>query len=216
MAPLDTVIFDVEGVVVDSEKLWDLAQHDFLARRGIPYDRAAIKHLLAGTAAEEGMRTLQRVLDLPGDPRELAAERKMLVRSRFADADYVPGFREFFDAIAGEYKTCVATAMDPELFQVVDDRLGLSELFAGKVFTLNDVSGRGKPAPDLFLHAAAQLRSSPRSCVVIEDAPSGVEAAQRAGMRCIGLTTTFEPDLLAGADLVVPSFAEIDLGRLGD
>jgi beta-phosphoglucomutase-like phosphatase (HAD superfamily) len=216
LAHVDTVIFDAEGVVVDTEKLWDLAQRDFLARRGLDYDRARIKPLLAGRASEEGMRELQRVLDLPGDPRELAAERLELLRSHLADVDYVPGFREFFAAIAPWFKTGLATAMEPELFELVDRRLELSELFRGHVYTLDNVAGRGKPAPDLFLHAASMLDSEPGSCVVIEDAPSGIAAARAAGMRCIGLATTFERELLAEADLVVESFAELDPARLDD
>jgi len=73
---------------------------------------------------------------------------------------------------------------------------------------------RGKPAPDLFLYAAEQLHSSPQRCIVIEDSPNGIEAANRAGIFCIGIATTFAPSRLTKANRVVSSFEEIDLSQL--
>lgn len=211
---VDTLIFDAEGVVVDTEPLWDAAQREFLERRGRVYERDQVKHLLAGRSSVDGMRILQQTLDLPGDPEELAAERMRIARAHFDAVDYVAGFRPFFARVSHDFKTALATAMDPELLQLVDARLGFTGLFGGRVTTVADVGGRGKPAPALFLHAAESVASRARGCVVLEDAPNGVEAARAAGMRCIALTTTFTAPLLADADLVVSSFDEIDIERL--
>jgi beta-phosphoglucomutase len=76
---------------------------------------------------------------------------------------------------------------------------------------LIDVEQRSKPNPDLFLHAAGRLEARPENCVVIEDAPHGVEAARRAGMKCIALTTTYDRRKLSQADIVVDTFDQIDL-----
>jgi beta-phosphoglucomutase-like phosphatase (HAD superfamily) len=213
---VDTLIFDAEGVVVDTEPLWDTAQREFLERHGRVYERDEVKHLLAGRSSVEGMRVLQQALDLRGAPEELAAERMNIAREHFDQVDYVTGFRPFFASVADSFKTALATAMDPELLQLVDARLRFTSLFGGRVTTLRDVDGRGKPAPELFLHAAASVGSDARSCVVLEDAPNGVEAARAAGMRCIALTTTFDAPLLGEADLVVSSYDEIDLDGLHD
>ena len=137
-----------------------------------------------------------------------------IAREHFEEVDYVTGFRSFFAEVSGGFKTVLATAMDPELLQLVDARLRFTSLFGGRVTTLAHVDGRGKPAPALFLHAAASVGSGAHSCVVLEDAPNGVEAARAAGMRCIALTTTFAAPLLAGADLVVSSYDEIDVDEL--
>ena len=213
---VDTLIFDAEGVVVDTEPLWDTTQREFLERHGRVYERDEVKHLLAGRSSVDGMSILQQALDLPGDPEELAAERMRIAREHFHEVDYVMGFQPFFARVSDDFKTVLATAMDPELLQLVDARLGFTSLFGGRVTTVADVDGRGKPAPALFLHAAESVGSTARSCVVLEDAPNGVEAARAANMRCIALTTTFAAPLLADADLVVSSFDEIDVEGLHD
>jgi beta-phosphoglucomutase len=212
---IDTIIFDAEGVVIDTEPIWDRGQEEFLRRRGCAYDRASTKHLLTGRSLAEGVRILQEQYDFPGDPALLAEERAEIVRDLFGrGVPFVPGFREFFERSRYTYGTCMATAMVPDLLDAVDQGVGLSRLFGGRLFTIADVRYRSKPEPDLFLHAARQLGSEPAACVVIEDAPKGVEAAKRAGMKCIALTTTFVREKLTAADQVVDCYAEIDLEAL--
>ncbi len=97
------------------------------------------------------------------------------------------------------------------LLELVDHRLSLSALFENRIYTLVDVGYRSKPNPDIFLYAAQQLRSFPENCVVIEDAPHGIDAARRAGMRCIAISTTYDCEKLQNADVVVNSYSEIDL-----
>jgi len=97
--------------------------------------------------------------------------------------------------------------------EIADQRLRLSELFNGNVFSVAEIGYVSKPNPDIFLYAARKLNSQPEHCLVIEDSPHGIEAAKRAGMRCIALTTTYTRDKLAQADLVVDSYSQIDLGR---
>jgi HAD superfamily hydrolase (TIGR01549 family) len=209
---IDTIIFDGEGVVVDTEIIWDRGQVEFLRRHGQVYDRDRIKPLITGRSVAEGVRIMQREYGFSGDVESQARERVEIVRQLFRDeTGFITGFTEFFARIRGRYKTCIATAMDPELLQLVDQRLGLSALFAGQIFTLADVGQRAKPNPDLFLYAAARLATAPERCVVIEDAPHGLEAAKRAGMRCIALTTTYDRSRLTAADRVVDSYAAIDL-----
>jgi HAD superfamily hydrolase (TIGR01509 family) len=128
--------------------------------------------------------------------------------------EFVPGFREFFRKVRATHKTCIATAMPEDLLAIVDTRLGLSVLFDGRIYSLTDVGQRSKPKPDLFLYAARRLAARPGNCVVIEDAPPGVEAARRAGMKCIALTTTYCRRKLSKVDIIVDSFKQIDLTTL--
>jgi len=100
--------------------------------------------------------------------------------------------------------------MSADIFAVADRRLGISQLFEGRVYFPSHVGGRAKPEPDLFLYAAAQLATLPERCAVIEDSPRGIEAGRRAGMRVIGLATTHPRELIANADVVVSSFAEMN------
>jgi len=128
-----------------------------------------------------------------------------------SDLSFIPGFRKFFRKVRSDYKTCVATSMPKKLLDIVDRKLCLSDLFPGRIFSVSEVTSKGKPNPDLFLFAARRLDSKPQDCIVIEDAPLGISAAKRAGMKCIALTTTYSPDKLLQADLIVNSYANIDL-----
>lgn len=210
------IIFDCEGVIIDSEAIWDQGQEEFLRRRDLVYDRARTKPLLTGRSLAEGVLLMQQQYGFQGDVEAQARERQEIVRSLFAqEVQYIDGFLDFFEQqVRGRYETCIATAMVEDLFHIVDQRLGLSKLFKGRVYFLSDVGGRSKPNPDLFLFAAAQLGATPETCLVIEDAPHGLEAARRAGMKSIGLATTYEKDLLLGATQVVNSFHEIDLAAI--
>jgi beta-phosphoglucomutase len=212
---INAIIFDAEGVIIDTEKMWDRAQEEFLRRRGIPYERMDIKHTLSGKSQAEAIEIIKAKYGLTGDARALADERRELVRRQLEEhVEFVPGFPEFFQRIQPEYRTAVATAMPEDLLAIVEARLGLLKLFAGHVYSLIAVGYRSKPNPDIFLHAAGRLGVKPENCVVIEDAPHGVEGARRAGMKSIAITTTYDQQTLAQADVVVDSFAQIDLAAL--
>lgn len=209
------VIFDCDGVVLDSETIWDRCEAEFLARRGLTFDIARTKPLITGLGQRDGVLLLQQQYAIAGDPDALVAERLAIIAEMFArEVRYTEGFVDFFESqVRGRYATCIATSMPRELFAVADQKLGIAHFFGDKIYFPSDVGGRAKPAPDLFLHAAAQLATPPDRCLVIEDSPRGLEAARRAGMTSIGLATTHEPEMLVapGADRVVSSFAEIAL-----
>jgi len=204
------VLFDAEGVVIDTEAAWDSAQETFLARRAISYERSRVKPLLSGRTLAEGASLLQSMYDYPGDVASHVEERRAIMRELLGvGAAFVPGFESFFSVVSKTYSVALATAMDVELFDIVDRQLGLRELFGDRVVTLRDVGFRAKPAPDLFLSAAQMLRVAPSNCAVIEDAPLGIAAALKAGMFAIALTTTYRRNLLTSAHLVCSSFVEI-------
>jgi HAD superfamily hydrolase (TIGR01509 family) len=212
---INTIIFDAEGVIIDTEKMWDQAQEEFLRRRGIRYERQAIKHLLSGKSQAEAIEIMKTKYGLAEDDQSLANERMELVRCQLEEhVEFIPGFRGFFRRIQPQYRTAVATAMPEDLLAIADGRLGLSKLFGGSVYSLAAVEYRSKPNPDIFLYAANRLGAEPANCVVIEDAPHGVEAARRAGMKCIALTTTYDRPTLSKADVIVDSFTQIDLAKL--
>lgn len=208
----DAVLFDCDGVVLDSEVLWDQAEVEFLARRGIVFDSARTKPLITGLGMTAGILLLQEQYGLDGNIEDLSRERIEIVRGLFErELRFTEGFLDFFETkIRGRFRTCIATSMSAEIFAVADQRLGISPLFAGRVYFPSHVGGRAKPEPDLFLYAADQLATTPERCVVIEDSPRGIEAGRRAGMRVIGLATTHPQELIANADVVVGSFAEMD------
>ncbi|MEW6299578.1 MAG: HAD family phosphatase [Thermodesulfobacteriota bacterium] len=212
---ITAIIFDAEGVVIDSEAVWDHGQAEFLRRRGVAYDRESLKSVLTGRSLVDGVRVMQERYGFPGDPDALAEERKAIVRDLFATAvSWVDGFEGFYARIRGCYRTALATCLDPDLLAVVERRLHLSALFRGRVFSLADVGFVAKPDPALFLYAARVLQTPAAQCLVIEDAPLGVEAAKRAGMRCVALTTTYDRSRLLQADVVIAQYAQLDIHLL--
>jgi len=207
---IDTIIFDADGVILDSEKLWDKGQEEFLKRRGFEYHRDKLKHLMTSTSPAEGVLVMQKHYGFTGDPDVLARERIEIVRSLFeTELAMMEGFFEYFSSIKNTHKTCIATSLDNELLAIADNKLGLAGLFGPYIFTIAQVGHRGKPDPAIFLYAAQQLGSRPEQCLVIEDSPYGITAAKRAGMRCIGLATTYGQEMLSQADVVVQRFDQI-------
>jgi HAD superfamily hydrolase (TIGR01509 family) len=211
----EAIIFDCEGIIADTETVWDDGQEEFLRRRGYVYSREKTKHLLTGRSVVEGVKVMQAQYGFAGDPEELARERILIVKDLLGhETSFIDGFERFFEEVRGKYKTCIATSMSEELLDIVVERLELKRLFDGRIFSLADTGCRSKPHPDLFLYAAQRIGSKPEDCLVIEDAPYGVEAAKRAGMNCVAITTTYDRSFLSSADLVVDSFEEIELERL--
>jgi beta-phosphoglucomutase len=212
---IEAILFDCDGVVLDSETIWDRCETEFLHRRGIAFDVERTKPLITGLGQRAGVLLLQEQYGVEGDPDDLVRERLEIIQELFErEVRFTEGFPEFFEEkVRGRYATCIATSMPEELFAVADRRLGISRFFGGHVYFPTHVGGRAKPEPDIFLYAAAQLGAPPGRCLVLEDSPRGIEAARRAGMRVIGLATTHEKSMLTQADRVVESFAEIELPR---
>lgn len=210
---IEAILFDCDGVILDSEDTWSLCEAEFLLRRGLAFEPERTKPLITGLGLMDSMRLLQEQYGFEGDLDVLARERSEIIRDLFArEVRFTEGFLEFFrEKVQGRFKTCVATSMAEEIFAIVDQKLAISRMFGGQVYFPSHVGGRAKPAPDLFLYAAAQLEAPPEHCLVLEDSPRGVEAARRAGMTVVGLATTHEKEMLTAADRVVGSFSEIEL-----
>lgn len=208
---IEAILFDCDGVILDSEDTWSLCEAEFLLRRGIAFEPERTKPLITGLGLMDSMRLLQEQYGFQGDLEVLSRERTEIIRELFArEVRFTEGFLEFFqEKVQGRYRICIATSMAEDIFAIVDRKLGLSRLFEGRVYFPSHVGGRAKPEPDLFLYAAAQLETPPERCIVLEDSPRGIEAARRAGIPVIGLATTHGKEMLTGADRVVGSFSEI-------
>lgn len=210
---LRAVIFDADGVIIDSERIWDLAQEEFLRRRGIAYERERVKLICTANSPVGAIKALQELYGFPGDPEQMSGERISIVREHYRTGGIplVLGFLEFFEKVKDKYLTAVATAMEQGLLDMVVEKLDLRKYFGDHIHSIAEIGYVPKPNPDIFLYAAKKLGVEPAGCLVIEDSPNGIEAARRAGMRCAALTTTFGRERLEGADQVVDGFEEIDL-----
>jgi beta-phosphoglucomutase-like phosphatase (HAD superfamily) len=106
-------------------------------------------------------------------------------------------------------KKSIATAMNKTLMVKVEKKLRLQQFFGEHVYYIEDVGNKSKPEPDVFLYAAEKLGVKPSDCIVIEDAPHGIEAANKAGMISIGLVTTFSREHLQNADFIADDFENV-------
>jgi beta-phosphoglucomutase len=212
---IDTIIFDNEGVVADTESAWDKEQEVFLGRRGITYKRDKTKHLLGGRSIEEGAVILKEIYNLSGDNASLANERFSIIKDLLnREISFIRGFQDFYQMIHQKYKICIATSMDDELLDIVDRKLSLNQLFNGHVYSIQHAGLKSKPDPDIFLFAAKQLKSEPATCIVIEDSPNGLIAAKAAGMKSIGITTTYSREILKDADDIIDYFSDLETDSL--
>ncbi len=215
----DTILFDMDGVVIDSEMLYDLQAIEFLSRKGVDSERIKrhrelLKPQLAGKDALAASRIIKEFYGFPDAPEELVKERLSILKEMYwQHLKFIPGFEDFIEAVKKlGFKHCISTASPMELLDIVEQKLHVSEIFSGNVFKISEVGNAGKK--QLFLYSAGRLGSQAQNCAVIEDAPIGVKEARHAGMYSIGITTTFGAEKLASAHLVVKEFREIDLEKL--
>ena len=177
------VIFDCDGVLIDSELIGARVEAEELARLGMSISEPEILARFLGMTAKEMYCTLEieHGMTLPPD---FAAHVQARIDAAFEqELQAIPGIHEALDRLA--VSACVASSSTLARLRHSLGLAGLYERFAPHVFSAEQVA-RGKPAPDLFLYAAAQMACAPAACVVIEDSVSGVRAAVAAGMRVWG------------------------------
>ena len=202
MPRLGAVIFDCDGVVVDSEPIaFDLLAED-LASRGFRMDRPRMEaELLGGTM--QGFYERARALgaDLPPDWVGLFYEK--LSAKLALGTPLVPGILSVLDRLDAErIPYAIGSNGSPRKMDItLGQHKGLLQRFTGRAFS-GQVIGKPKPAPDLYLFAAGRLNVAPADCIVVEDSATGARAAQAAGMRCFGYAPLGSPLLVAaGAHL---------------
>lgn len=205
------IIFDAEGVVVDTEILWDKSQDVLLGRRGLEYDRDYLKPRMAGQTLLQGAQLMVDYYNLDEKPSHIEQERKELIHDLFEnEIHYIEGFKPFINSLNGsQLKKSIATAMNKSLMVKVERKLLLQQIFGEHIYYIEDVGNRSKPEPDVFLFAAKKMGVDPSDCVVIEDAPHGIAAANSAGMISIGLVTTFSHEQLQEADFIADNFEKV-------
>lgn len=180
---IDLVIFDCDGVLVDSEVISCRAHAEMLTRHGYPITSDQVLVRFLGVSDREARITIEAELgrSLPDD---FDAQMKEVALGRYADElRNIPFVNEAIAAIP--LPKCVASSGTPEKIRHGLHCAGLYDLLAPHIFSATEVK-RGKPAPDLFLFAAEQMQASPARCIVIEDSVPGISAARAAGMTVLG------------------------------
>ena len=198
---MTALIFDIDGTIIDSMPTHDDAWEVFFARQGRTLDRDGF---FRRTAGRTGLELMHEFFGPVSDERarELVDEKEAIYRALFAPAfREVAGFAAFVHAArAAGFKLACATAGDAANIAFAMRNLAM-EGFFDAVAGGHEVA-RGKPAPDIFLLAAQRLGADPADCIVFEDAPFGIEAARRAAMCAVAVTTSATTAELAGPHVI--------------
>ena len=186
--PTEAVVFDLDGVLIQSEEVWDEVRERYTRERGGRYD-AEIQRAMMGMSSTEWSRYLHETAGVPDEPEEINAE---VVRRMLA------AYRSHLPLIDG-----------------VLEAAGIAECFAATVSS--EEVARGKPAPDVYLEAARRVGVEPARCAAIEDSHGGIRSAKAAGMRVVAVPNpTYPPDeeSLSLADVTLASLAELSREKI--
>jgi len=211
---LQAVIFDMDGVIIDSEELWFKVGKSLLSKYGIDYTEEVRKKIM-GMGSKETMELIKRTYSIKDSVSSLLEQRDRIVLKVFGNSiiPLIPNAIDFIQMVSRNgHKVGMASSSPQELINLVVNRLELASYFSAIVS--GDRVSRGKPYPDICLLTARELQVDNKRCLVFEDSPNGVKAAKNAGMKCIGITTNASNEELKEADLLIDSFADLTIEKM--
>jgi HAD superfamily hydrolase (TIGR01509 family) len=206
------VLWDMDGVLADTSDLHFQTWERILAIHGVPFDRQKFHQIF-------GLKSYDFLPILIGKPLEVHWMKEIVDQKEDEFRQILPGNILPLPGVMDWLKRfklwgcrqAIASSAEPKNVDVLVDELDIREYFDALV---TPVDLPGKPDPAVFLKASDQLETPRENCIVIEDSLPGIEAALRAGMRCIAVTNTNPPEALAHADLVVESLAQLTIDQV--
>jgi HAD superfamily hydrolase (TIGR01509 family) len=206
----EAVVFDLDGVLIDSEHVWDEARQELAGERGGRWTETASSDMM-GMSSPEWSRYMHDVIGVPDPPEEISAEVvRRLERIYRRELPLFEGAVEAVDRLAARWPLGLASSSNRELIDLVLELSGLERFFHASVSS--EEVPRGKPAPDVYLEAARRLGVTPKGCAAIEDSENGIRSAKAAGLRVLAIPNPRYPpndEALAAADEVLGSLREL-------
>jgi len=211
----EAVVFDLDGVLLQSEEVWDAVRERYVREAGGRYDEE-VQRAMMGMSAPEWSRYLHEEAGVRQDPEDInrAVVERMLEAYR-SELPLLPGAVEAVRRTAESFPLGLASSSNREIFEAVLDLAGIADCFGATVSS--EEVARGKPAPDVYLEAARRLGVEPERCTAVEDSHAGIRSAKSAGMRVVAIpNASYPPDeeALELADGVVGSLDELTVGVL--
>jgi HAD superfamily hydrolase (TIGR01509 family) len=207
---IEAIVFDLDGVIVDSEHVWDEARRELAAERGGRWHDQASRDMM-GMSSLEWSRYMHDVIGLPEPPEEISTEVVRRMGERYRDGlPLLPGAVDAVERLAARWPLGLASSSNRPLIDLVLDVSGVARYFRATVSS--EEVARGKPAPDVFLEAARRLRVAPERCAVVEDSANGILAGRAAGMLVVAIPNPHFPpgeEALAEADVVLQALEEL-------
>jgi HAD superfamily hydrolase (TIGR01509 family) len=207
---IEAVVFDLDGVLIDSEHVWDEARQNLAEERGGRWTENASRDMM-GMSSPEWSRYMRDDIGIDEEPDEISAEVvRRLERIYRRELPLIEGAHQAVERLATRWPLGVASSSNRELIDLVLELSGLARFFAATVSS--EEVPRGKPAPDVYQEAARRLGVAPERCVAVEDSENGILSAKGAGMRVLAIPNPQYPphdEALAAADDVLGSLAEL-------
>lgn len=206
---INAVIFDMDGVMIDSEPLWEKTERILLARRSIDYS-PDYRDKIVGLNQRDSGRLLVDTFDLDETVDDIINERISILTSIYEEElELIPALVPLLEQLAREgYRLAVASSSPLRVVTFVLDMFSLHNHFLTVVS--GDSVGNGKPHPDIYLHTADMLGVVPAECVAIEDSINGLRSAKGAGMYCIAIPDKrLTPEQFESADVILDSLREL-------
>jgi HAD superfamily hydrolase (TIGR01509 family) len=207
---IQAVVFDLDGVIVDSEHVWDAAREALARERGGRWHENAQRDMM-GMSSVEWSRYMHDVIGLEDPPEEISAEVVRRLEGIYREElPLIEGAAVAVARLAGRWPLGVASSSNRRIIDLVLELADLERFFRATVSS-EEVS-RGKPAPDVYLEAARRLGADPRQCAAVEDSHNGILSAGAAGMRVVAIPNTrYLPgeEALAAADVEIRSITEL-------
>ena len=212
---IQAVVFDLDGVLIQSEEVWDEVREAFVRERDGRYD-AEIQRAMMGMSSTEWSRFLHETAGVPDEPQVINDEVVRRMLAAYAnDLPLIDGAVAAVRRLAKDFTLAVASSSNRPLIDGVLAQADLTDCFVATVSS-EEVT-RGKPAPDVYLEAARRLGVATERCAAIEDSHGGIRSAKAAGMRVLAIPNpSYPPDeeSLAQADVVLRSLAELTRERV--
>lgn len=206
----------MDGTIINTSHIWDKATYDLITSRGHTISdeqKNNIDRHLHGLAIPDSCAFLKNMFNLPESVDVLMLEKATRAKSLFQEeVVFIEGFIEFHKSLAlYNLKHGIATNADDTTLATSKRALKLEDYFGKHIYNITHVNYKGKPLPDVYLHAAQELGVSPVECIAIEDSAHGIKAAKAAGMLCLGINTHGKLEQLKEADHIIAGYHEIDL-----
>ncbi|MEV6655923.1 HAD family hydrolase [Nocardia fluminea] len=207
------VVFDMDGVLIDSEPIWEQVRHEYVVLKGGRWQPDS-QHKMMGMSTPEWSAYLADELGVAEPAGEVAAAVIDLMADKYAHhVPLLPGAVEAVRRCAGSWKLGLASSSPATLIDLVLAKSGLLDCFTAVLST--EEVGRGKPAPDVYLTVAQRLGVEPNNCTAVEDSTNGLRSAHNAGMRLIAAPRPEfppQPDALALAEVVIDDLDQLTPG----
>jgi HAD superfamily hydrolase (TIGR01509 family) len=207
---IEAVVFDLDGILVQSEELWDAARRELAEEHGIEWPDGATEAMM-GMSSKEWSKYVHDEVGVPDPPEEINRKVLAWVERRYRDdLPWIPGAREAVKRMADAFPLGLATSSNREIIDIVVEEGGFADLIRTTVSS--EEVERGKPAPDVYLEVTKRMGVDPRETAAIEDSTNGLLSAHNAGMRVIAIPNDAHPPAekgLAVADVVLDSIEKL-------